>query len=223
MSRIAHRNSYRARVTGAFTLVELLVGIFVLLLLVALLLPAMPTRPKYNFRLACMANLKQVALASILWAEDHGGHFPAATSVTNGGTMELVATGAVYLHFQVFSNYLHITSPIYCKADKTRTKALGFANLTDTNVSYFVALDATTNAPSGTILAGDRNLNNQPSRGSRFLEVTKVTTLGWNADLHNCYGNVGYADGNVEGFSRFRPLAATTNMIEGVTNRLAIP
>ncbi len=223
MSCIAHVNSARARFAGAFTLIEMLVVLMILAFLAALLMPAMTPNPRRGPRIACMNNLKQVGLASIMWTEDHGGQFPPTVSVTNGGTSELVTTGAVYLHVQVFSNYLNTTRGLYCKTDTSRTAALGFTNLTDANLSYFVALEATTNAPSGTILAGDRNLTNQSPRGSRFSEATKATMLRWNTNLHNGYGNMVYADGHVEGFTRFRPLAATTNMLDGVTNRLAIP
>ena len=170
-----------------------------------------------------MNNLKQIGLASIMWAQDHGDHFPTTTSVTNGGTLELAATGPVYLHFLALSNYLIVPRVLHCKVDTTRIAPLSFTNLADTNLSYFAALDPTTNTPSSTILAGDRNLTNPPSPGSRFVEATKTTILGWDANLHHGYGDVAFTDGHVEGLSNRQPRPTAAGMPDGATNRLAIP
>jgi len=54
-------------------------------------------------RIACLNNLKQIGLSYSAWAGDHNGKFPMDVSVTNGGVMELAATGNVAAVFQVMS------------------------------------------------------------------------------------------------------------------------
>lgn len=61
----------------AFTFLELIVSVSLIMLLVALLLPVMAHSRESARRSACQSNLTQVVTAAHLYAQDHNGRFPA--------------------------------------------------------------------------------------------------------------------------------------------------
>jgi len=179
-----------------------------------------------------MNNLKQVGLSYKQWALDNQDRYPMQVSVTNGGTMEFVNSGVVWVHFRVLSNELNTPKILWCPADEARRRDIAstfgaatqpgqvpFTN--DNNVSYFVGVDATdTNALM--FLSGDRNLTNNLGRNRRLVDFATNQPAGWTHQLHNRQGNVGLADGSVQQFTSTRLRAALVDT--GVpTNRLAMP
>ena len=58
-----------------FTLVELLVVIAIIALLMAILMPALNRARELGRRTVCMGNLKQLALAWVMYADENGGDF----------------------------------------------------------------------------------------------------------------------------------------------------
>jgi len=62
----------------AFTLVELLVVIGIIALLIAILLPALSRAQEMSRSLKCLANLRSLAQATILHANEHRGYMPVA-------------------------------------------------------------------------------------------------------------------------------------------------
>lgn len=71
-----------------FTLVELLVVIAMVAILAALLLPALARAKTAAYRVRCVSNLHQLALAARLYWDDHEGRcFPYGGRVMNGGRL----------------------------------------------------------------------------------------------------------------------------------------
>ena len=121
------------------------------------------------------------------------------------------------------SNELASPVILICPAesDRMRTRATNFDFLSNSNVSYFVGLDASETNPQ-LILSGDRNITNGTPLKNAMLDLTTNTAAGWNAELHNGVGNIGLADGSVQQVSITGLQTIVTNTCPA-TNRLQMP
>jgi len=118
--------SIRCHRATAFTLLELLVVIAIITILAALLLPAMvKTKAKAN-RIDCLNNLRQIGVASHLFANEHGDRFPMQISTNQGGSLEYNRSAPnldgllifSFRNFQAMSNELVTPKILVCRSDK---------------------------------------------------------------------------------------------------------
>ncbi len=202
------------------TLVEVLVVIAIVAVLFAMLIPTNTVKRRAP-RIQCVNNLVQIGLATRVWEGDHNDKYPAQVSVTNGGSMEFTTDPNVWHTFQVMSNELSTPYILICPEDDARTRATNFNSLNNSNISYFIGVDATETDPQA-FLSGDRNLTNGTSIRNGILKLFPNRNVGWTAEMHNKVGNIGLADGSVQQLSTANLTSTITNDV-AVTNRLLMP
>ena len=214
---ICRRTSQNRR---AFTIIELLVIIAVLLLLAFGINFAANAKAR-AIRMSCVNNLKQCDLAFAVWAGDNGEKFPMAVSTNEGGTLEWVQAGNAFRYFQVMSNELSTPMVTTCPSDK-RTRSTNFtSDFKNTTVSFFVGIDASKANPQGW-LCGDRNITNGFASKHSILTLQGGQSLSWTREMHNQCGNVALVDGSVQQLSN-RDLRRLMNTNAAWTSRIALP
>jgi type II secretory pathway pseudopilin PulG len=206
------------------TLIEVFVVAVVIGFLFLMILVSTQHQQRPRMRIQCVNNLKQVGLSFRIWAGDNGDSYPAEISRTKGGAMEFATGPNVFHQFQVMSNELSTPKVLFCpnETDRNRFCATNFESFNNSNISYFVGVDANeTNAQM--ILSGDRNITNGTPLNNGLLNLTTNRPAGWTAEMHKNIGNIGLADGSVQWATANANLQALIQNSGVATNRLQMP
>jgi hypothetical protein len=203
------------RANAGLTVIEVSViiaagGIILILWLSAL------QRGTRRWRDPCIYNLKQIGLATRIFATDHGDKFPSELSTNFGGCAELVTEhDPLAYYFRCLAPYLLSPTQLVCFAD-SRKPAESWRSLQHGNVSYFIGWSASEMNPLS-LLAGDRTI--APRTG--WVWALSNHPVVWQPGLHVGRGNVVLGDGSVQQLSGNR----LNNFLgeSATTNRLRIP
>jgi len=216
--------SYRQ---SALTLNEVILVLGSVLILAALLLPAL-ARSKPNRSVNCVSNLKQVGLGWLQWVHDNdSGELPFRTPVAKGGTLgsSNPLRNTASWQFSIISNELNSPKILVCPVDKNVGPPRRVADnwsaadpkggfltqgFSDQATSYTIGLDAVSQRPDS-ILGSDRNilfdgvsgtcssgLSGQSVRVSVTTGQNSLAGTGWTNAIHGLRGNVACVDGSVQ-------------------------
>jgi prepilin-type N-terminal cleavage/methylation domain-containing protein/prepilin-type processing-associated H-X9-DG protein len=206
------------------TLVEVLVVIFVVGFFALMILPSdNHFAGRKAIRIDCVNKLKEISLACRIWEGDHGNKYPMDVSVTNGGTMELSEVGTdAWRNFLVMSNELTTPRILICPADQ-RNEATDFGpSFGNTNISYFINLDAAGANPQMPLFGDDNFEMGGVPVESGLLQISTNTPIAWSAVRHGRAGNVALTDGSVQQLTT-SGLQQVFQNTGAATNRISIP
>ena len=205
-------------------LLEVSVVVAITFLLLAFLLPELQRAKSHRSKIDCINNLKQIGLSYRIWEGDNGDKFPMGISVTNGGSMEMVQTGNVLQTFLAMSNELSTPKILICSSDTNSSYAFSFGGLSNSNISYFVGLDATNHANEQMVISGDSNfeIGGKPVKAGLNSFWTNDPVAWSPTTRHMKSGNIGFADGSVQSTTS-KSLQKYFQQTGLATNRLAIP
>ena len=104
--------SLRETQAGAFTLIELLVVIAIIAILASLLLPALSTAKQKAHAARCLSNVRQMSLASMMYAGEAHQLYP--------WTFTSVVGGAGVGWFNFIQPFLKSTNGLLCPAKERK-------------------------------------------------------------------------------------------------------
>jgi prepilin-type processing-associated H-X9-DG protein len=195
-------NRQLAARSGAFSFPELLLVLGIIAVLCALLIPTLATAKRDARHAQCLRNLKEIGLAYHNFAHDHKNLFPMQVSTQSGGSLEYYLEAknstreyySAFRHFQPIAQNLKSLKVLLCPEDN-RVESDSLTNLSNANISYFIAPAAMYSQPDS-ILLGDRNLS-RIGAGLESAIILSRQTVEWNGEMHNGYGNLLFGDGHV--------------------------
>ncbi len=236
-----------------FTQVELIVVIVIVLILMigavgaGMLLPALAKAKAKAQRIACVNNLKQVGIATRIYATDNQDRFPwqvptietgpDGEEVMPGGTAEYLASSKykeTWKHWQALSNMIGNPKVLRCPRDKNRNQVVSFSDSSfggengNLSFSYFIGKGADEAKPNN-ILSGDRNImfgtyNNDDDNEGQHIKFGKKFSAKksplWTRSLHENQGDLLLSDSSCQQASSQK---LAQYMLDSSDNELMFP
>lgn len=171
-------------------------------------------------RISCVGNMKQIGLGFRILANDNDGLNPMNVGYKDSMIRDDALTGRLVRIFQVMSNEMSVPRTIICPADN-RLPAMDWSSLANSNISYFVGLDAKATRPNMAV-SGDRNLAIDDKLLAGMVALGTNSLVTWTREIHDLEGNVALADGSAQQ-TTVRSLQAQLRNSGDLANLLVFP
>ena len=182
---------------AAFTLVELLIVVVILVVLAGIFIPPYSPAGKRPELTRCMSNQNQVALAATVYAMDHSDRFPWSSFDPTRAVGFSETAPELFTPLKKFAGPQIFVCPTDTKRFPTTT------TLQATNLSYFLNLSSRL-VDTNQVLLGDRHLAlNGTAIGPGQVTIQAGSTLDWTRELHplggkKTQGVMSFTDGHAE-------------------------
>ena len=187
---------------AAFTLIEVLVIVAILMIVMAMIMPALFKSKERARRISCVSNLKIVGLSFRMYATDNSDLFPWQSTNSTGGVQVDFSKDPLY-YFVRMTNELANPRVLTCPAD-SRKWADDWRKLSRENISYFISQDGAETYPQA-FLAGDRNVTTNGVRlKAGIYRLGPDADVGWDRTQHKGQGNACMGDGSIQQLSQAR-------------------
>ena len=200
-SRVSRHHHHQA-----LTRLEIVVIVAVIALLTLVSVPPLMMAPAKKTHINCFNNLKNIGLASRIWATDNMAGFPWQADTNRGGTLRFAPDPhSLWRHFIAISNELFAPRLLNCPSDRERQPARTWAEFNDNRfLSYALGFTASEEVPDS-VLATDRNvlLDGSPLANA-IVSFPSNANVTFDDRLHQQAGNVLLGDGSVQQLSSDR-------------------
>jgi len=201
---------------SAFTLIELLVVIAIIAILAALLLPALSAAKEKAKRVACMNNIKQLTLGTLMYAGDNQETFMNDGTYAGYPTPYYLGsdTPGTQIQWTLIQNYKLTRNTFYCPSNPSWNQdgfwaynpsnplVAGDTNTTVAGYAYYVGQPGYNKAPTfwnPTLAAsiwGSQPLLAQKSTDKAYFpimwsDVTRQFNGSWTHDINNAAAAIG--------------------------------
>jgi len=140
-----------------FTLIELLVVIAIIAILAAMLLPALAKAKERGRRIACINNLKQLMVGSMMYGQDFNGNLTAPTwlpALIAGTTSTCDRNGSDDDASWIYPTYIASLGTFICPSTQNFISTAPTAYITKPGTSIQVLFDLTDNAVNTKVTRG---------------------------------------------------------------------